>query len=89
MCGAVLLSKLLKKIIQGLEFSNVPIYAWTDSTVVLYWLKAHASKWKPFVAYRVAEIQSMFLMNIWNYVSTTSNPADAATRGISEYNRIN
>ena len=31
---------------------------WTDSVVALHWIRGQSSCWKPFVANRVAEIQS-------------------------------
>lgn len=80
LCGALLLTRLLKKVINNLGFSEISVYAWTDQTVVLYWIKAHASKWKIFVSHRVAEIQSLFPMGTWNYVPTEVNPADVGTR---------
>ena len=40
-------------------------------------------RFKPFVANRVAEIQSLTSSNQWRYVSTENNPADLATRGVT------
>ncbi|XP_011688629.1 PREDICTED: uncharacterized protein LOC105450474 [Wasmannia auropunctata] len=82
LCGAVLLAKLLDRIVKGLNMESCPVYVWTDAQVVLAWLRSHASRWKPFVAHRVAEIQGLLPGDHWNYVQTSSNPADLATRGI-------
>lgn len=83
LCGAVLLTRLIKTVRTGLNFSRAPIYAWTDSQVVLAWIKGHASKWPTFVANRVAKIQATLLAKHWGYLRTNENPADLATRGIS------
>ncbi|XP_046404684.1 uncharacterized protein LOC124170045 [Ischnura elegans] len=83
LCAAVLLTRLLVKLIGGLRLEKVPaVFAWTDSKVTLSWIRGHASKWKPFVAHRVSEIQSALPTVSWRYVCTAHNPADAATRGI-------
>ncbi|XP_053985485.1 uncharacterized protein LOC128879935 [Hylaeus volcanicus] len=82
LCGAVLLVRLLTSLKRGLGWTNVSTQAWSDSTVVLAWIKVHPSRWKPFVAHRVAEIQSEPGI-CWYHVGTHENPADLATRGIS------
>ncbi|XP_029178451.1 uncharacterized protein LOC114946191 [Nylanderia fulva] len=46
-------------------------------------MASHASRWKPFIAHRVSEIQSTLPSECWSYVQTASNPADLATRGIN------
>ncbi|XP_039303513.1 uncharacterized protein LOC120357394 [Solenopsis invicta] len=61
---------------------DAPIVAWTDARVVLCWLRSHASRWRPFVAHRVTEVQNLVPGERWRHVPTTSNPADLATRGI-------
>ena len=61
----------------------MPCYAWVDSQVTLAWIKAHASRWTPFVANRVSKIQSILPPDAWRYVKTHENPADLATRGIT------
>lgn len=55
---------------------------WTDSTVVLAWIRAPSNKWKTFVANRVAEIQELTNTN-WEHVETAMNPADLLSRGMS------
>jgi hypothetical protein len=55
LCGAVLLARLLKKTLDSTQWSKVNITLWTDSTIVLAWICACHTKWKTFVANRVAE----------------------------------
>jgi hypothetical protein len=52
------------------------ILLWTDSTIVLSWLATSASKWKTFVANRVAQIQELTAGCEWRHVASASNPAD-------------
>ncbi|XP_046141114.1 uncharacterized protein LOC123987685 [Osmia bicornis bicornis] len=82
LCGAVLLSKLIAEVQKGLILPAT-ITAWTDSSVTLHWIKGHASTWKPFVAHRVATVQSNVPPQNWRHVATKNNPADLATRGIT------
>ncbi|GFQ75654.1 uncharacterized protein TNCT_164001 [Trichonephila clavata] len=56
---------------------------YTDSTIVLSWIGSHASRWKTFVANRVAKIQTLSSATQWNHISGSANPADLATRGVS------
>ncbi|XP_029171235.1 uncharacterized protein LOC114940669 [Nylanderia fulva] len=82
LCGAVLLARLLRRVARDLDMEGVPVVAWTDARVVLCWLRSHASRWRPFVAHRVAELQDLIPSDQWRYVPTAANPADLATRGI-------
>lgn len=86
LCGAVLAARLLEQVARGLSIPPQRWYAWTDAKVVLAWLRAHPSRWKPFVANRVASVQEVLPADRWyvcGTVRTTDNPADAATRGIT------
>ena len=58
LCDAQLLSKLLSQVSADLAVLEEVIFAWTDSGVVLGWLKMPANCLKVFVAHRVAEIIS-------------------------------
>lgn len=55
---------------------------WTDSTSVLKYVKNETSRFKTFVANRVAEILKASYAAQWRYVNTLSNPADIASRGL-------
>lgn len=81
LCGAVLLSKLLKHVAQALRISSNNIHAWTDSTIVLSWLCGEPARWKQFVANRVVEIIGNVNTNQWHHVASKENPADIASRG--------
>ncbi|XP_076278422.1 uncharacterized protein LOC143208163 [Lasioglossum baleicum] len=83
LCGAVLLARLLSSLIAALDLGGTPVHFWTDSTVALAWIRSHPSRWKPFVAHRVAELQTLLPGALWRHVGTADNPADLATRGIS------
>ena len=49
---------------------------------VLCWIKARSRSFKPFVANRIGEIQSVSNPKQWHYVPTESNPADLISRGV-------
>ncbi|XP_071052897.1 uncharacterized protein [Onthophagus taurus] len=59
-----------------------PVHLWTDSTVVLAWIKSHPSRWKDYIRNRVTEIHE--LVNVqWHHVPSGDNPADLVSRGVS------
>lgn len=83
LCGAVLLANLIDKVIAALDIGNVPLFAWTDSTIVLCWLNGSADRWKTFVANRVTEILEIVERKCWHHIRSQDNPADCATRGVN------
>ncbi|MGL4647085.1 MAG: hypothetical protein ACRCVL_08375, partial [Cetobacterium sp.] len=48
---------------------------WTDSTSVLKYIQNETSRFKCFVANRVAEIQKVSETTQWRYVNSFNNPA--------------
>lgn len=83
LCGALLLSRLLKQIERAMRIPTSQIFAWTDSSIVISWLFGDPNKWKPFVANRVVEITSNVNCKQWHHVLSGDNPADIASRGMS------
>lgn len=81
LCGALLLSKLVNSVVKLLDVTINKIVLWTDSTIVLYWLKSESSSLKTFVSNRVAEIQRITDVSQWNHVAGSENPADLISRG--------
>lgn len=81
MCAAVMLSRLLKKILESLDFDTDYIL-WSDSQIVLHWIHTSRHLLNVFVANRVSEIQNLTDISCWKYVNTKENPADLASRGV-------
>lgn len=83
LCGAVLLAKLLEHTREVLKIDKNCCFAWTDSTIVLAWLRKNPNTWKTFVANRTTEILNVTNSNQWQHVKSGDNPADSASRGVS------
>ncbi|CAF4882559.1 unnamed protein product [Pieris macdunnoughi] len=81
LCGALLLAKLMKNIVESLSNFRVHVYGWVDSMAVLGWINGEPEKWKPFVANRVRMICEIIPKNMWRYINSSENPADCASRG--------
>jgi len=84
LCAAYLLSDLLDFCIKQLETKCVinSIYAWSDSSVTLYWIKTPSYRLKVYIANRVSHIQEITSPEVWRYVPSSQNPIDCATRGL-------
>ncbi|XP_071580259.1 uncharacterized protein [Temnothorax nylanderi] len=57
LCAAALLVKIIEDVETTLDLSGAEKHLWSDSKVALAWIQGHPSKWKTYVANRVAEIQ--------------------------------
>ncbi|XP_032676814.1 uncharacterized protein LOC116846716 [Odontomachus brunneus] len=80
--AAVLLSHLIDSIRSFIRIESIACTCWSDSTVVLSWLRHHPSRWKTFIANRVSDIQGRLRGVEWRHVITSDNPADCASRGL-------
>lgn len=80
--AAVLLVRLVEKIKNSLDLPLNHIYYWTDSKIVLAWIKTEPYRLETFVANRVSQIQSLSSISAWNYVPSKENPSDLLTRGV-------
>ncbi|XP_072375595.1 uncharacterized protein [Diabrotica undecimpunctata] len=83
LCGALILSQLVDKVNQSLNIDFHERFFWTDSTIVLGWIKTPSHLLKTFVGNRVSEIQSKTNITNWRHIGTTDNPADLLSRGIN------
>ena len=83
LCAALLASKLIFEVAQILNIPKDKLFAWSDSRVVLAWLKGEPCRWTTFVSNRVSEILTILDSSQWNHITTDNNPADCASRGIS------
>ncbi|XP_039303527.1 uncharacterized protein LOC105196225 [Solenopsis invicta] len=83
LCAAALLAKLTSHVCSALGLDRLRIHLWSDSTVALGWIRGHPTRWKTFVANRVADIQTRVPDALWHHVPGLENPADCASRGLS------
>ena len=83
LCGEHLLARVLSHVKQVLEISSSEIFAWTDSTIVLDWLKGNPRRFTQFVGNRVSVIMSLIPPERWSHVNGVENPADCIQRSVS------
>lgn len=84
LCGAQLLVKLMLSIKNFSEtLAITERIFFSDSTIVLAWLRISPQLLPTFVANRVSYITSHTLENEWLHVQSEDNPADVASRGIA------
>ena len=83
LCGAEMLAELLDITGSTLKIPKTSQYAWCDSTVALAWLRGCPSKYKVFVANRIASAARNLPPSAWQHVPTLQNPADCASRGVT------
>ncbi|XP_043502769.1 uncharacterized protein LOC122524520 [Polistes fuscatus] len=92
LCAAHLLAKVINSVQSLFVNYQTEFYCWSDSKIVLAWLKAHPATWTTFVANRCSHILELIPKIRWHYVRSVENPADVASRGSSvselERNRL-
>ncbi|GFT18515.1 uncharacterized protein TNCV_1708301 [Trichonephila clavipes] len=82
LCAAVLLAKLVKRVVAALQLETAELYLWSDSMIVLAWLRKEPMDLKTFVQNRVAKIQELYPNQLWRHVPSDQNPADLVSRGV-------
>jgi len=84
LCAAVLLARWMVRIKAAVnhKIQIVKMYAWSDSTTVLSWLKVPHEKFKVFVSNRIHKVTTLLPDCSWDYIPSSNNPADCASRGI-------
>ena len=55
---------------------------WTDSQMVLAYIRSNSKQFKVFVANRIHQIKENTRVDQWHYVSSKENPADDASQGL-------
>ena len=79
--GARRLASLISSVQKALTIKISQIVYWTDSTIVIQWIKFSPHMLKTFVANRVAEVQTKTNISDWRHGSTADNPVDLISRG--------
>ncbi|KAI8431622.1 hypothetical protein MSG28_016101 [Choristoneura fumiferana] len=83
--AAHLVCKLLNHVADSYDDSIQleTINAWSDSSIVLSWLKAKPHMLQTFECNRVQDIQQSKRHITWRHVRSERNPSDVASRGMS------
>ena len=80
LCAASILKKLYVEVKAQLEIPLKRITFWSDSTIVLCWLKKALHVLRVFESNRVSDIQSLGDEVEWRYIRYEDNPADSLSR---------
>jgi len=83
LCAATLLACLAAHIRIVLLPSRASLHLWTDSTVALGWIRGPPSRWKTYVANRVAKIQTTTPDACWHHLPGRDNSSDCSSRELS------
>ncbi|XP_033111171.1 uncharacterized protein LOC117112208 [Anneissia japonica] len=82
LCGAVLAVDLAAAVLDELSLAVHETYYYTDSKVVLCYIRNEGRRFYTYVANRVVRMLQVTTAKQWNYVRTDLNPADEATRSV-------
>ena len=80
--AAVLAVRLSVIVERECGFVGARHFFWTDSEIVLGYIRNEAKRFKIFVANRVQEIHDTSSSSQWQHISGRENPADLASRGM-------
>ena len=83
LCAAVVAVKLDELLHRELRLPLSTSTFWTDSNIVLQYIKNSSKRFHTFVANRVALIHEGTTPSQWKYVNTKVNPADDISRGLN------
>ncbi|XP_052561950.1 uncharacterized protein LOC120426986 [Culex pipiens pallens] len=89
LCAFFLAAQMFVRVVEALDVKFQDVYFWTDSEVVLQWLKSAPRRWKPFVANRISEIQIITHGAKCLHVAGLENPADLVSRGMPAEKLVN
>ena len=81
--GSPVASRLAKTICDEFKIKPTQVILWSDSMIVLAWLRSESTMFRSFVGVRIAEIQASFETTTWRYVPSNLNPAEDLSRGIT------
>ena len=81
LAAAVLAVKMRRVLTRELDTEFSSAHLWTDSMVVLGYLRNRTARFRTYVANRVAYIHGGSDVAEWSYVPSRLNPADIGSRG--------
>ena len=86
LCGAVLSSQSVKKLLRVLSIPVHKVVFYTVSKVALGYIQNDSRRFYVYPANRVQIIRNVSDPSQWRYIDAALNPADLATRGIAAEN---
>lgn len=87
--AAVLAVRIDKMMRSDLQLQLERSCFWTDSSTVLKYINNENRRFRTFVAYRISVIRGATHPVQWQYVHTSQNPADSASRGLTVQKLLN
>ncbi len=78
--GALMGTRVAMTIRDEMDLDFTSTTFWTDSRIVLCWIRSSTRNFKIFVSSRVGEILESSDVSQWRWVPTKENPSDDATR---------
>ncbi|GFT69011.1 integrase catalytic domain-containing protein [Nephila pilipes] len=72
-------ARLSTVMIKALGLENIPVFYWSDSSKVLYWIERNEN-WGVFVKNREQEIKSLTSNGTWKHVPGNLNASDLPFR---------
>ncbi|XP_033116962.1 uncharacterized protein LOC117116934 [Anneissia japonica] len=81
--AAVVSARVSAYLRKELRLNGVKVYYWTDSKVVICYLKSETKRFKIYVSNRVQLICDLTKMDQWKYVRSEDNPSDEGNRGMT------
>lgn len=82
LCAALLAARVARTLEDELTTAVHRIILWTDSVLVLQYIRNPSRRFRTYVANRVAGIPSLTKPDQWRHVPSQLNPADDASRGL-------
>ena len=80
--AAVVACKVSKLLNKELKMDDLHNYFWSDSQIVLGYIKNESKRFHVYVANRIQLIRDCCKVDEWHYIPTKENPADDASRGL-------
>ena len=80
--GALLAARMDFTIRKELDFKFEKVIFWTDSMIVLNYIRNESWRFQIYVANRVTEIRDLTDPYQWRHCAGAINPADDASRGL-------
>ena len=80
MLSSLIASRLTKTVVELHKEVQLDVFCWSDSEIVLNWLKNENIKLPRFAVSPVEEVLELTVAERWNYVDSKNNAADIATK---------